>query len=133
MLIDRCIFLKREEEILHMCHIILAMPLISLVLFYYLPFKTAIAIYLPVLFLSLLIYYKIKKAMEAVPKGGMDEMMGKEGVIIESLTPDGRIRVKDEIWNARSTEPMMEGERGRIVGFDGLTLIIEPIRKNPSL
>ena len=115
-----------------MCHIILGMPLISLILFYYLPFKTAIAIYLPVLFLSLLIFYKIKKAMAPVPKGGMDEMMWKEGEIIESLSPDGRIRVKNEIWNARSTEPVMAGERGRIVGFDGLTLIIEPIRKNPS-
>ena len=115
-----------------MCHIILGMPLISLILFYYLPFRMAIAIYLPVLFLSLLIYYKIRKAMESVPKGGMEEMMGKEGDIIESLTPEGRIRVKNEIWYARSTVPVMAGERGRIVGFDGLTLIIEPIGKNPS-
>ena len=115
-----------------MCHIILGMPLISLILFYYLPFKTVIAIYLPVLFLSLFIYYKIRKAMESVPKGGMDEMMGEEGDIIESLTPEGRIRVKNEIWYARSTVPVMAGERGRIVGFDGLTLIIEPIGKNPS-
>jgi membrane protein implicated in regulation of membrane protease activity len=114
----------------NVCHIILGLPLIGLILFYFLPFKTAIAIYLPVLFLSLFIYYKIKKAMEPVPKGGMDEMMGEEGDVIEALTPEGRIRVKDEIWYARSEEPVMEGERGRIVGFDGLTLIIEPVRKN---
>jgi membrane protein implicated in regulation of membrane protease activity len=109
-----------------MCHLILSMPFLALALFYFLPFKTALTIYTPILFLSVFIYYKIKKAMELPPKGGMDEMLGKEGEVVHSLTTEARVKVNDEIWNARSEKELKEGEKVRIAGFDGLTLIVRP-------
>ena len=107
-----------------MCHLILSMPFLALALFYFLPFKTAVMIYMPILFLSVFIYYKIKKAMELPPKGGMDEMLGKEGEVVHSLTTEARVKVNDEIWNARSEKELKEGEKVRIAGFDRLTLIV---------
>jgi membrane-bound serine protease (ClpP class) len=57
---------------------------------------------------------------------------GVEGLIGEraEVIGDGRVRVRGEIWNARS-EPEIKIERGgavRIAAVDGLTLVVEPER-----
>ena len=39
---------------------------------------------------------------------------------------EGRVRVQGEIWRARSTAPLAPGTRVKVVGHDGLILIVEP-------
>jgi membrane-bound serine protease (ClpP class) len=58
-------------------------------------------------------------------------VIGKEaliGAIGEAVTWDegeGRIRVKGEIWRARSKRPLQPGARVKVVDRDGLVLIVE--------
>lgn len=53
-------------------------------------------------------------------------MLGNEGEVVHSLITEARVKVNDEIWNARSEKELKEGEKVRIAGFDGLTLIVRP-------
>ena len=57
---------------------------------------------------------------------GVEGLLGERGEVVEALDPDGRVRVRGELWAARSSEPAIAGRRVRITAVDGLTLEVEP-------
>jgi membrane-bound serine protease (ClpP class) len=59
-------------------------------------------------------------------KTGAEAMIGERVEVIEPLDPAGRVRVRGEIWNARSSAPVPDGAPVRIQAVDGLTLVVEP-------
>lgn len=53
--------------------------------------------------------------------------VGRDGVVVRSLDPDGVVRVAGETWTARSSAGTVpEGTRIRVVGKQGLTLDVVP-------
>ena len=44
-----------------------------------------------------------------------------------ACAPEGRVSVRGELWRARCDVPARAGESVRIVGLDGLTLVVEPV------
>jgi membrane-bound serine protease (ClpP class) len=65
---------------------------------------------------------------------GPQAMIGLEGVVVERLSPAGRVRVRGEIWKARTSGKSLErGEEIVIAGIeDGLTLLVDPARSDAS-
>lgn len=59
---------------------------------------------------------------------GGEALIGAEGEAVAWQDGDGRVRVKGEIWLARSDAPLAAGSRVRIVGRDGLVLRVEAVR-----
>lgn len=58
---------------------------------------------------------------------GAEGMVGERGEVIERLAGGaGRVRVRGEIWTARSEGVIEPGERVRVVAVDGLTLEVGP-------
>lgn len=57
---------------------------------------------------------------------GREEMIGAYGETLEAFSAHGRIRVHSEDWQARTRTPLVAGQRVRIVGMEGLILIVEP-------
>ena len=54
---------------------------------------------------------------------GAEGMVGERGEVIEGFAAGaGRVRVRGEIWTARSEDPLEQGARVRVTGVDGLTL-----------
>jgi len=62
----------------------------------------------------------------APPKVGVETLIGASGVVVQDCRPIGRVRVRGEIWRARSSEYLEPGARVRIVDRDRLTLLVEP-------
>jgi membrane-bound serine protease (ClpP class) len=62
----------------------------------------------------------------APPKVGVETLIGAAGVVVQECRPIGRVRVRGEIWRARSTVPLDLGVRARVVGRERLTLLVEP-------
>jgi membrane protein implicated in regulation of membrane protease activity len=58
---------------------------------------------------------------------GAEALIGARAEVLDSCSPDGRVRVGSEIWNARSDVPVGRGQVVRITAIDGLTLAIEPM------
>jgi membrane-bound serine protease (ClpP class) len=54
---------------------------------------------------------------------GAEGMVGERGEVID---PSGRVRVRGEIWKARSSTEFEPGDRVRVAAVDGLTLEVEP-------
>ena len=57
---------------------------------------------------------------------GAEGLIGLEGEVVESLTPNGLVRVKGEYWKAKSAgESIAAGEEVEIVGLERLTLKVK--------
>jgi membrane-bound serine protease (ClpP class) len=77
---------------------------------------------------ALLIFGVVAAAMEArrrVPVTGAEQIIGSIGQVIAWQDAKGQIRVLGEVWNARAARPMRAGDTVRVVGRDGLTLIVD--------
>jgi len=57
---------------------------------------------------------------------GVQTLIGKEASVITPCRPNGQVRVNGEIWEARCAAGASSGDTVRVVGLDGLTLIVEP-------
>lgn len=67
------------------------------------------------------------------PLNGPDGMMGTVGVTETSVGRNGRIRIANEHWRARSeAEPIPPGVRIRIVGLEGLIATVVPVDQMAS-
>ena len=60
-------------------------------------------------------------------KVGVEALMGREVEVRTACRPLGEVRVRGEIWQARCDEGADAGDPVRIVGLDGLTLLVERV------
>lgn len=59
---------------------------------------------------------------------GAEGMIGEEGEVLTDFKEGkGKVFVHGEIWNAESKEELKKGDRIKVVGVKGLTLIVEKV------
>jgi membrane protein implicated in regulation of membrane protease activity len=56
---------------------------------------------------------------------GPETLVGSIGRVVEACRPNGEVRVNGEPWRARCATHADEGDRVRVVGRHGLTLVVE--------
>ena len=90
--------------------------------------STAVAVASGVGGFIVLIAYLVIRAHSRRPAVGPEALIGMEGQVFEDLDPEGLILVEGEIWRARSKggEKIPRGMKVRVIGVEGLTLIVEP-------
>ncbi len=57
-------------------------------------------------------------------------LVGDEAIVIAPIVPGtlkGKVRVRSEVWSARSTMPIAAGTRVRIVHGEGVSVSVEPL------
>jgi len=110
-----------------MCHLLL-LPLLALPVLWLWPFSVAGPIYGVILSTSLGIYAYTIKAMKQPVRTGKQEMLHSTGQVIEEPHAAALwVRVHDDRWQARSTQPSLhKGDRVRVVGMEGMTLLVAP-------
>ena len=57
---------------------------------------------------------------------GAEAMLGRRVLVIEALSPRGRVRLDGELWNAEAAETLEVGAEGEVTGVEGLTLRVRP-------
>jgi membrane-bound serine protease (ClpP class) len=57
---------------------------------------------------------------------GAEGLVGETAEVVEACDPEGRVRLRGEIWRARAPRdsPAAVGQQVRVAGVDGLTLEI---------
>jgi membrane-bound serine protease (ClpP class) len=58
---------------------------------------------------------------------GLDTLLGEVGEVVGPIDPTGTIRIHGELWTAAAKSPIEPGQAVRIVGRDGLRLLVEPV------
>jgi len=100
-------------------------PFLALALFYFLPFRTAMPIYIVILILAAFFYYLMIKSMRAKVQTGLEKMIGGEARVLENIDPEGKVSFKGEIWTTKTRGKRFdEGSRVRILDAEGLVLIV---------
>lgn len=55
-------------------------------------------------------------------------MIGSQGIVIRSLSPEGLIKIRNELWEASTTdENIKRGEVVHVVGQNRLKLIVKKV------
>jgi membrane-bound serine protease (ClpP class) len=67
------------------------------------------------------------KARQRPVVSGAEELVGALGEMIEHKDGDWWARVQSESWKVRSRERLHRGQQVRVVGMDGLVLLVEPL------
>jgi len=64
----------------------------------------------------------------------LEGMLGKKGLMIEDIDPEGKIQYASEVWGARTKgDRFSKGERVKINGIQGLMLLVEEIPMNKGM
>lgn len=106
------------------CHVPVLMPLLGLGLFAVLPWPVALASYLVLAAVSLVLYVKIILGMRQPVQTGREAMLGTVVTVTRDIASQGQVRYFNELWSAVSRQQLAAGERARIVGVDGMRLVV---------
>lgn len=65
---------------------------------------------------------------------GAEGLLYQEGVVVQPLTPAGKVKVAGVLWNATSVsgEAMQTGERIEVLGVERLTLCVDRLPDGPG-
>jgi len=66
----------------------------------------------------------VVKAYRKKSVSGKEALIGKKGTAVKRISPEGKVFVHGEIWDARSDEVIKKGEGAEVTGVDGLKLIV---------
>jgi len=105
-----------------MNHLVLAMPIFALALFWVLPLSLALPLYLVVLLSSGFIYLALVRAMRRPVVTGLESLLGKEAEVVEMIGEECQVHVEGATWRAVSTDSLHTGDKVWVVGYQNLTL-----------
>jgi membrane-bound serine protease (ClpP class) len=89
--------------------------------------STAIALALPFSLITVFLLSLAIRARRNKVETGSEGMIGEIGAAFSPLSPEGKIFVHGEYWNAVSKAPVAAGARVRVTEIHGLTLTVEPV------
>lgn len=95
--------------------------------------RTAWAAFFLWLAKDIALYPILRRAYRPDPKGPEDALVGRIVVAEDALDPEGRVKLGSESWRARITPSdrvIAAASRARIVGMEGLCLIVESIESD---
>ena len=78
---------------------------------------------------ALLLMFVIGVAVRSRRRGvvsGAEQLIGATGRALSGFPGEGAVHLRGETWTARSDQPIAPGQAVRVVGRDGLTLIVTP-------
>ena len=79
--------------------------------------------------ISVILYRMGSRALLKKPITGLPAMIGSRGKVVSPLAPRGVIRIKNELWEAKSEgRKIKAGEAVTGVGQDGLRLVVRKSR-----
>lgn len=67
------------------------------------------------------------RALRRSPQTGNEGMIGTIGIAKTALSPEGKLSIHGELWDAVSDEPAEEGTPAKVLRVEGLTLYVTPV------
>ena len=95
------------------------------------PLMLVLAIALSILYIAVGRNKIRQKITTVTKKTNIDKLIGANGVVVRSVTPDtaGLVRVNDEDWRASAEEILYERDAVTVEGIEGVTLIVRKLSK----
>ena len=94
---------------------------------------TALAVSIPLGIITSFLMTIALRARQNKVTTGQEGLIGETGVVHTPFTPEGKIFIRGEIWNAIGDPNLKAGQRVRVTAVDGLTLHVQPITADVSI
>jgi membrane-bound serine protease (ClpP class) len=88
---------------------------------------TAIALAIPFAAITVFLLTIALRARRQKVETGVEAIIGQEGAAVTELSPEGKVLVQGDYWDAVSLRPAPRGARIRVTAIDKLKLTVEPI------
>jgi membrane-bound serine protease (ClpP class) len=70
------------------------------------------------------------RAQISKPRTGGAGLVGEVGIVKKALTPEGKVFVHGELWQAKAQKEIGENVKVRVVNVENLMLEVEPHDEN---
>jgi membrane protein implicated in regulation of membrane protease activity len=94
-----------------------------------LPGWVCVALFAVVVVKDVVMFPIVRRSMGAPAHSGAESMLGARGVAVDALTPQGRVRLGAELWQAESLARDARIDPGtpiRVEEVRGLTVLVRP-------
>ena len=98
----------------------------------HIPFWILISVMVSWVIFTVTTYRMGSRALRRKPVHGLTAMLGSEGRVVSPLIPEGMVRIRGELWKAKSLSGRIDsGEKIAVIGQDGLKLTVRKLK--PSI
>lgn len=109
------------DEIIIFAILIWVLPMFGIII----PLSVLIVIGIGWTVLSILLFLYTRKPFLQKPYAGLTDMTGLTGTVIKDLTPEGLVKINNEIWKARAlNDHVYKGEKVIVENREGLILMV---------
>jgi membrane protein implicated in regulation of membrane protease activity len=109
--------------------IVMFLPILAIPVFWLLPLREAIIVYVVCCLLSGRMFWIMRTARRRPVVTGREALMGREGKVIATLRRDGTtsctLRLDGALWTGRSADPLEPGQRVTVTGSEGTILLVK--------
>jgi membrane-bound serine protease (ClpP class) len=88
---------------------------------------TAFGLALPFALITLFLLYLVMRARRNKVVTGAEGIIGETGSAVTGLSPEGKVMVHGEYWDAVALQPVVSGARVRVTAIHDLKLTVEPV------
>jgi len=93
--------------------------------------RVSLSVIIPAVMVSAAFFiFAVSKAINARlkrPTTGMEGLVGEAGTAATSISPEGKVSIHGEFWNATSDQNIEQGEKVQVIGVDNLKLKVKKI------
>ena len=93
--------------------------------------RVSLSVIIPAVMVSAAFFiFAVTKAINArlkKPTTGMEGLIGEEGIATATISPEGKISIHGEFWNAISDQSIERGEKVQVIGVTNLKLKVKKI------
>ena len=93
--------------------------------------RVSLSVIIPAVMVSAAFFiFAVTRAIHArlkKPTTGMEGLVGEAGTAATSISPEGKVSVHGEFWNATSDQNIENGEKVQVIGVDHLKLKVKKI------
>ena len=94
--------------------------------------RVSMSVIIPAVLVSAAFFiFAVTRAINArlkKPTTGMEGLIGEVGIVSTPITPEGKVSLHGEFWNATSDQELNEGEKIQVIGIVNLKLKVKKIQ-----
>jgi membrane-bound ClpP family serine protease len=119
----------RTYVLMELGELLLLIVLISVISrFIYIPLWIAIAIPAGKLLKFVLVYPLVRRSFKQPIYSGLESLIGRQGLAMESLDPEGYVSIRGELWKAfNNGPPISAGAKVEVCELEGTKLVVKEI------
>ncbi len=112
------------------CHLIFIVPVLGLLLFWFLPLGYALPITIVIVLGAVFLYWLIRRAMRKPVQDGFQSLIGTEAEVVSSQASHHSARYlvrsqsEGELWSAYSPDVLEIGEQVNVMAVKGIGVVV---------